>query len=124
MGWFDSDHVGHEGYLVGLVKDEERGLAAEAYMRRLAYPHDDTSLRVEQLQVGCACGWRSARFLAPTGTEWGPFAVELPTGTEELQAIARDMWRRHLDDPELFDAPRSASCAVDLIEPARGAAPR
>lgn len=79
MGWIDADHEGHEGYLIGLVEDAGGGgLVAEAHMRRLAYPHDDTARAVAALQVGCDCGWRSARFHTPPGTMWQPFTVELP----------------------------------------------
>lgn len=34
MGWFDADHEGHEGYLLGLVEDAAGGgLVAEARAR-------------------------------------------------------------------------------------------
>ncbi|MBE7524684.1 MAG: hypothetical protein HS109_20275 [Burkholderiales bacterium] len=100
MGLFSSNHPGHEGYLIGLVKDDERGLAAEGHMRRLAYPHDDGDRRVEVLQVGCDCGWRSARFSAPTGTTWSPFTVHVPDYyADAVDALKREMWERHLGDP-------------------------
>jgi len=106
MGLFNSDHPGHEGYLIALVKDEDRGLTSEAHMRRLAYPLDDEDRSVEAMQVGCDCGWRSARFTAPTGTEWAPFVVHLPTHyAEAVDAVMRHMWQRHLEDPpDLFRA--------------------
>jgi hypothetical protein len=106
MGWFDSDHAGHEGYLIGLVEDRAHGLAAEAFMRRLAYPHDDGTRAVEMLQVGCDCGWRSARFRAPLETAWHPFAVALPAArAAAVEAVAVELWRRHLaDPPDLFAA--------------------
>src|SRR5574338_168351 len=55
MGWFDSNHPGHEGYIVGLVLDKERGRAESEHMRQLAYPHDDTDRKdVTHLQGACS----------------------------------------------------------------------
>lgn len=105
MGWFDAGHEGHEGYLIGLVEDAARGLVADAHMRRLAYPLDDSARAVDALQVGCDCGWRSARFHVPPGAMWHPFVVELPADVRAaVEEVAVELWRRHLDDPDPFRA--------------------
>lgn len=105
MGWCDANREGHEGYLIGLVEDEDRGLPAEAYMRRLAYPRDDAERSVEALQVACDCGWRSARFSAPPGTTWLPFSVQLPAyARDAIESISVELWRCHLSDDDPFRA--------------------
>lgn len=75
-------------------------------MRRLAFPHDDTTRAVDALQVGCDCGWRSARFHPPPGAMWHPFMVELPADARTaVEAVAVKLWRAHLAaDPDLFRA--------------------
>lgn len=106
MGWFDSAHPEHEGYLVGLVHDKERGLVESEHMRQLAYPHDDHERHdVVKLQGACSCGWRSPRFTAPYGTKWYPHTVELPDFADEhVRAVVLKLWREHLRHPDLWEA--------------------
>lgn len=70
MGWC-SDTPEHEGYIVGVIEERYGGF------RELRSP-DHRELGVISLravQVGCDCGWRSARLACPFGTTWAPFTV-------------------------------------------------
>jgi hypothetical protein len=89
MGWFHDAHPGHEGYVVGIEKDRN-GL-----YRELGYPDREPRARVHYFCLGCDCGWRSERFVAPLGAEYGPFSTEL--GDEALEDACRDLWRRHVE---------------------------
>lgn len=106
MGWFREDPR-HEGYVVGLV-DEEITLPGAAgdvrakVLRELSYYRDHDrdvppeGLRVQAFQVGCECGWRSPRFLAPINARWHPHVLEL--GDEWTENRAREVWGRHYDE--------------------------
>lgn len=93
MGWFSSDHPGHEGYLVAFVaKRSDSGL-----VRELGYPEDDEPIptgRIDFVAVGCECGWRSPRLAAPPRTEWFPHCVEL--SDERAENGARLIWWEHV----------------------------
>lgn len=74
MGWLiedgREDAYEHEGHLVAVVHDEGR-------WRELRFGDEPQDLLY--VQVGCECGWRSRRLLAPLGTRWVPAVVVLPT---------------------------------------------
>lgn len=102
MGWLNDKAPGHEGWLVALVRDEERGLARNDYFREMDL-EDVRSLRCEaaprpgmNMQVGCDCGWRSPRMRAPSGAEWHPFMLTVDEATEDA---CRALWREHLNHP-------------------------
>lgn len=110
MGWQDDNQPGHEGYLVGLVR-AEGPLATDwcsvegVGLRRLASRADDQDRAdIAAVQVGCDCGWRSARLVPPLGTSWAPFTVQLPRDAHgrAFETAARAAWRRHLVDAEVL----------------------
>lgn len=102
MGWlvFDEDswETEHEGYVLAVERDgfgwRELGL-------------DDSSRGkhpVSWLQLGCECGWRSARFVAPFGTDWAPCSVMMNEQTEDAMCA---LWRaEHRDRLTDFDLAR------------------
>jgi hypothetical protein len=95
MGWVNEDAPEHEGYVVGLVEEEER-VGGYVRLRELAYPKDDCQLsRVRFFQSACECGWRSRRFFAPVKAEWSPFTLELHDA--DIEEDARQLWRRHCE---------------------------
>lgn len=100
MGWFDDDHPGHEGFLVGFIPRTD----SRVLWRELASPTDREPVpHLARLAVGCDCGWRSSHFPVPAGlrADWHPYAVTL-TGhhgderTETLLAAPHVLWRAHL----------------------------
>jgi hypothetical protein len=96
MGWMNVDHPEHEGWAVALQKDERSEFARDGYFRELGYPKDDKdNIRVDAVQAGCDCGWRSARFkVLPGDVEWMPFvALCSPTIEERIHTL----WRAHID---------------------------
>lgn len=97
MGWFIEDKPHHEGYLVGLVREERGGWT---YWRELAYPADQHRAEgdITTVQVGCECGWRSSRLVAPALTKWAPHVVVLEPDLRshrEFEEQARALWNRH-----------------------------
>jgi hypothetical protein len=94
MGWFRHDPR-HEGHLVALGVSTASGIVR---FRELRYPEaiPDIGVVVEAFQVGCTCGWRSPRYIAPVGARYHPYVLELhDEGTEER---ARAIWGRHHDE--------------------------
>lgn len=100
MGWFHPDRPGHEGFLVALVPDGSGG------HRELGYRSSDEERRpVDLVQVGCECGWRSARMQAPDGTEYAPYIVHAPEAFEEA---CKKLWTHHA--AQHFDRPEAIRC--------------
>ncbi|WP_437804525.1 hypothetical protein [Sorangium sp. So ce693] len=87
MGWTHDEHPGHEGYLVATERE------ANGTWHEVRYP-DDQKRPVSSLLVACDCGWRSPRLVAPMGSMWFPFIVEIP---ERYRERAHELWRRHFD---------------------------
>lgn len=99
MGWV-SDKPGHEGYMVGLTEVESSAGNGWTWWRELGMCQgDETPRTVERVQVGCECGWRSRVYAAPRRAKWFPYTVEL--NDEAVKDEGREIWRRHLDDPEM-----------------------
>lgn len=97
MGWFLDDPA-HEGYLVGVVQIVRP--FGSGYLRELNYREDcdrevgPDGLSLHSIQVGCDCGWRSRRFVAPLSARWFPCHVEVDERTE---AAAVSLWREHYE---------------------------
>lgn len=90
MGWFLSDVDGHEGFLVAYVPDQEREWIELNY-----FSPDAHSQNLRAFGVGCSCGWRSRRFVAPFGTSYHPHIVEMADATAEMGA--RELWKAHAE---------------------------
>ncbi len=91
MGWLNLDHAGHEGYLIGFIREDERWLEL-----RYSNPatRDRIVERVQAFQVGCDCGWRSTMFRAPLGTRYYPCSTSMRS--ESHEDAARTIWEQHL----------------------------
>lgn len=87
MGWCSDAHPEHEGFLVSLVKDDWR--FRELGDRNDTHAVDD----VRYVQMGCSCGWRSPRMLAPSGTRWSPCITLAAAPLEELGC---ELWKEHV----------------------------
>lgn len=104
MGWFDANAHGHEGYLVGLVR--ETGPTGWSRWRELSgLVSDEEAQRryggaeVDAVQVACECGWRSMRLATPFGVTWHPHVVCLPRDEEDaFEEFGRELWRAHVRD--------------------------
>lgn len=95
MGWMHDNHEGHEGYIVGLVEEG-------SVFRELGYPSGEERQRLNYVSVGCDCGWRSLRLVAPARAEWVPFCVE--THDEDFDERARALWLAHVESTDdVFD---------------------
>jgi hypothetical protein len=94
MGWM-SELPGHEGWPVALQRDEKQGLARDEHFRPLSYPLDaEPGLRVDAVQAGCDCGWRSPRRVIPSWwAKWFPFTVEVP---DHIENDLRAEWLAHV----------------------------
>lgn len=98
MGLFNEDldprHL-HEGYLVGIVLATDAGGAPSSWRyRELSLSAgDDGNVRLTRVQMGCSCGWRSPRLVAPVGTLYFPSIVDAPQAFED-ECAAR--WHEHL----------------------------
>lgn len=95
MGWFSDDldpGYRHEGYAVALTQDDG--------WRWRELGSDDTGTHaVKWMQIGCSCGWRSPRMLAPQGTDWSPCCIFLPGSGEDpehWEDVARLFWLDHM----------------------------
>lgn len=97
MGWFLGDVAGHEGFVVAVVD-----VPNSSRKRELAYPADDYTCPVREVQVACECGWRSPRMTAPVHTRWAPFSVHL--SDHEAEDLARAVWELHVSDVPAPDA--------------------
>lgn len=108
MGW-QSECGTHEGYLVGLVFDDARGVFSghagyprdedenhSGRMRELGI-HGDDQIRDRHplafVKMACACGWRSPLLRAPRGSFWAPSAAFAPEAFEEE---CRKLWEHHV----------------------------
>lgn len=97
MGWCCEDGT-HEGYLVGMVRDETHGNFnghVPYRLRELGGRDDETHERLHHVRVACACGWRSPLLYAPPGTGWFPSCVHAP---EHFEDAARELWERHTEE--------------------------
>lgn len=124
MGW-QTDCGTHEGYLVGLVFDDARGV----FSGHAGYPRDDNenhtgrmrelgihgddkapkSIPLAFVKMACACGWRSPLLRAPRGTEWCPCSV---FASEAFELQARELWERHVRETgPVFEG----GCSVALL---------
>ncbi len=94
MSWFLDSLPGHEGALLGLLPCEDARRRADWY--RELTPHDAELAKhgifLDQVQVGCECGWRSPRMDAPIGACYWPSYVDAP---EWFTDQARTIWRAH-----------------------------
>ncbi len=92
MGWcassIDDPEGVHEGYLVPLER-------SGSLWREIYYPDNAVREQLDAVCIGCDCGWRSPRLLAPFGTSYHPFAV---TASEWFEEQARALWRKHVRD--------------------------
>lgn len=95
MGWIRDGMEDHEGFVAMVVRDDWRW--RELGIDDRAIPTDEHGYKVQhRLQVGCECGWRSERFVAPLGTDWAPCSVVLPD--EETEDAAALYWSEmHMD---------------------------
>lgn len=114
MGWFEL-FDGHEGYVVGYVREPKSGL-----VRELGYHPDDdrpVECHVDFFAAACDCGWRSPRFVAPLRATYAPHIVLLED--DQLEEAARELWSKHLREvyPERLHA-RRPDGVVLFAEPA------
>lgn len=94
MGW-QSEDGSHEGYLVGLVPDEEQGLFAghvPGRWRELS-GRDLVETPLRHVKVACSCGWRSPLLWAPNGTRFVPSMV---VASEIWRDACQRLWTRHV----------------------------
>lgn len=111
MGYQDEDRHGrfHEGYVIGLLEEEQ----GSGLFRELTLRHDGERRDAVQLNwvcVGCDCGWRSPRVFAPRGTEWTPCHVWLAHGQDDAivagyEETARIIWRAHVSEVNALPGP-------------------
>lgn len=98
MGWVSDDGT-HEGYLVGLVDDEEnreRGsfLGHHPFrLRELGGSEDTTCRQLLCVKAACSCGWRSPLLRAPVGAEFFPSVVHAPQAFEDACC---NLWKGHV----------------------------
>jgi hypothetical protein len=93
MGWTCEEDGHHEGFVVAVREIDSgrfRELGPGDHVWAAGQP-------VAIVQIGCDCGWRSARYRPPAGTTWSPNTVELPDGPEafRFESQARELWRDH-----------------------------
>lgn len=117
VGWLRCDgqeHSNdHEGWVVAVVRD--------GYGWRELHL-DDAPQDVTYVQVGCECGWRSPRLIAPLGTRFAPCFVDFPTRHGQRDDLyhdtAADLWSIHMDQmsadspSELLDRARALHCGA------------
>jgi hypothetical protein len=92
MGWCSEDGT-HEGYLVGLVPDEEHGVCAghvQGRWRELG-GRDVITTMLKHVKVACSCGWRSPLLAGPSGCEFAPSSVFAP---EWFEDACTKLWTR------------------------------
>jgi hypothetical protein len=89
MGWMHED-TAHEGWVVAVERREQHG-----WTRWSEIGMDDQigEVPAQWVQVGCDCGWRSPRLVAPVGTVWAPCSVFFPDAG--FDDAAHDLWREH-----------------------------
>lgn len=92
MGWLRDDQPDHEGWVVAVVRDDGR-------WRELQY--GDVEQEISYVQIGCECGWRSPRLVAPLDTRWSPCMVVFPSWSsiepdELYDDAAADLWDHHI----------------------------
>jgi hypothetical protein len=95
MGWCSEDGT-HEGYLVGLVPDEEHGTFVghvQGRWRELGGRDEEIKTALKHVKAACSCGWRSPLLWAPSGTEFAPCSVFAPEWFEDACA---QLWQRHV----------------------------
>lgn len=89
MGWCHESGM-HEGFIVG-VEPEPRGYRWREVGSQLVEP--PATRPVSYVQVACECGWRSARILAPPGTEWSPNIVMLRESEQGFEEACWQIWK-------------------------------
>ncbi len=110
MGWLRFDgHVAendHEGFVVAVEKSDDGWSWRELGDADIARARRDSGIPVSWLQVGCSCGWRSPRLVAPTGTVWSPCSVFLPHSGDDEQFV--EVWAvEHRDRLDLVEEARA-----------------
>lgn len=96
MGVLNERHPEHEGWPVALHRDEKAGVPHNDYYRELAYPADKADgLRIDAVQMGCDCGWRSERVkvFLPSEAQWLPFT---PLLSQAMERRLEAFWREHI----------------------------
>lgn len=122
MGWYSDQHPGHEGFLVGVVRE----LESSALWRELGRRDESERVLIERLAIGCDCGWRSPRFHLPFGVvaSWVPFVVALApkTDTEQnrnliwrAQEGMRSVWWSHAEATKRVRIHDACSMLPDLV---------
>jgi hypothetical protein len=113
MGWLHMSHPGHEGYIVGLVKDVEshKGWFSWRELRYDAAPEvreldfertkKENGIRVSTIQVACECGWRSPRIANVARTRFYAWFVET---TPDLEDACRARFYAHLEQEKHLEA--------------------
>ena len=97
MMWtWTSTKPGHSGYVVGYASEGRRDRELGARDRRDGSP--------ALVSGGCACGWRSPKWIPATSTSWRASAAYLDASVQDVEP-AIEMWQRHLVeasfDPEV-----------------------
>ena len=104
MTWTRDDCPGHGGALIGLVaiaSGDPRSRFGDRF--RELTELDAGPCYPDAVQVGCSCGWRSARLgrEAPIDCCWWP-ARTLET-SEWFAALGRAIWDSHAEGPGFAD---------------------
>jgi hypothetical protein len=92
MEWLDDDDPEHEEILVGYVMREHSAIDAGQY-RELASPGDDAERSAARIAAGCACGWRSPRWIPTTPAKWARSSLDV--GNVDYSRAHR-LWKRHV----------------------------
>src|SRR5574338_974027 len=119
MSWCSDDGT-HEGYIVGLVRDEKHGTFVghnEGRWRELDVRDIQPVPRLTHVRVACACGWRSP-LIWGTGCAFTPSVVHAPSTVEDA---ARELWKFHVR--ESGTAPDAGYDIYTLLERVRRALP-
>lgn len=92
MSWLRPGLRNHDGFAIGLIEDPP-GL-----LRPLERTDPD-GISVRELQAGCSCGWRSARFTVTSsaGAAWIFGTLDL---CERDEQKARALWSDHANETE------------------------
>jgi hypothetical protein len=93
----------HEGYAIGLVRDDDGDIYSDSGTFRPVYDGDVIAgfrTTVCWIQVACDCGWRSRVLCAPPLTEWAPNCLFFPSSAlgPAWEDVVADIWHhQHID---------------------------